>query len=389
MTVVALGEIADRIDYGVTASAEREPVGPKMLRITDIQDDAVDWSVVPYCPAVTKGVQTRVLAAGDIVFARTGATTGKSFHIEECPVGTVFASYLIRLRLRSDCADPRYVSHFFRTPAYWQQISSASEGVAQPGVNATKLGNLMVPLPPIEEQRRIAAVLDAADALRARRRHALATLDTLEESVFVSMFASKAEQTVCLGEVADIQGGLQVTSKRKTNPIEVPYLRVANVQRGSLDLSEIKMIRVTQNELDRTQLTEGDLLVVEGHGNKDEIGRVGIWNGSIDRCVHQNHLIRVRCNESALRPRFAAAFLNSWVGRRALLRAANTTSGLNTISTGDVRAVEIPLPGVVAQQSFVETAIAADSRRAIMTTSLKKLDLLFAALQQRAFRGEL
>ena len=180
-----------------------------------------------------------------------------------------------------------------------------------------------------------------------------------------------------------------MTVKRKGHPIGVPYLRVANVYRGFLDLSEVKTLSVTEREISRTRLAEGDLLVVEGHGNKDEIGRVGIWDGSIDPCVHQNHLIRVRCDRRQLHPRFAETFMNGWVGRRALLRAANTTSGLHTISTNDVRNVRIPLPALSDQQRFVEAVNCVDRQRTMSTAADGALDGLIASLQQRAFRGEL
>ena len=261
--------------------------------------------------------------------------------------------------------------------------------MAQQGVNATKLKNLLVPLPPIEEQRRIASVLDAAEALRAKRRQALAKLDSLTQAIFVDMFGAGGGEEQALGRLAEVQGGLQVTTKRKGHPIHVPYLRVANVYRGSLDLSEVKILQVSEKELARARLAKGDLLVVEGHGNKDEIGRVGIWDGSIDPCVHQNHLIRVRCDPSQLHPRFAEAFMNSWVGRRALLRAANTTSGLNTISTRDVRDVQIPLPALSAQKRFVEVANHVDRQRTMLTAADTELNGLIGSLQQRAFRGEL
>lgn len=139
----------------------------------------------------------------------------------------------------------------------------------------------------------------------------------------------------------------------------------------------------------RQSLAEGDLLVVEGHGNKNEIGRVGVWDGSIGECVHQNHLIRVRCDRSRLHPRYAEAFMNSQIGRRSLLRASNTTSGLNTISTGDVRSVELPLPGLAEQEIFVRRAESIDSHRDRLLTSESCKDVLFGSLQQRAFRGEL
>ena len=109
---VMLGEIAKSVDYGLTASATDRPVGPKFLRITDIQDDAVDWASVPYCVADSGQVSRNRLADGDIVFARTGATTGKSFLVRNPPNNAVFASYLIRVRA-SERLDSVFLSHFF------------------------------------------------------------------------------------------------------------------------------------------------------------------------------------------------------------------------------------------------------------------------------------
>lgn len=246
-----------------------------------------------------------------------------------------------------------------------------------------------VPLPPIEEQGRIAAVLDAAHALRSKRRQAMAKLDALTQSIFIDMFGDSSDPGVDLGDVAEVQGGLQVTSKRKSNPIEVPYLRVANVHRGRLDLDEIKTMRVTKSELARTELADGDLLVVEGHGNADEIGRVGIWDGSTTPCVHQNHLIRVRCDTSRVLPQFVETFMNSWVGRRSLLRAANTTSGLNTISTSDVRNVQVPVSSMERQLAFRDRLRKVEVTRHATRLSEAKFSTLFHSLQQRAFRGEL
>ena len=283
----------------------------------------------------------------------------------------------------------RYLLHYLRTPGMVAHATNNAVGINLPRLSPKILESFEIPLPSLEEQRRIAAVLDAAEALRAKRRHALEGLDSLTQAIFIEMFGAGGGTRKPLGQLSEVQSGLQVTSKRKEHPIEVPYLRVANVYRGSLDLSEIKTIRVFERELARTRLVKDDLLVVEGHGNKDEIGRVGLWDGSIDPCVHQNHLIRVRCDRDSLRPRFAEAFLNSWVGRRALLRAANTTSGLNTISTNDVRKVQIPLAALADQQRFVEAASRVDHQREVMRSSEAGLNTLFASLQQRAFRGEL
>ena len=157
---------------------------------------------------------------------------------------------------------------------------------------------IQIPFPPLDEQKRIAGILDAADALRAKRREALAELDTLLQSTFLDMFGDPVTnlmgwEVVRIEEVGSVQGGLQVTSKRRPLPIERPYLRVANVFRGYLDLDEIKTIRLTEAEERRTAIEDEDILIVEGHGNRDEIGRCALWDGSIEQCVHQNHLIRL------------------------------------------------------------------------------------------------
>ena len=187
-----LEEIAESVDYGVTASAASRPVGPKFLRITDIQDGIVDWDSVPWCECDRRSSEAAMLQSGDIVFARTGATTGKSFLVKNCPKNSVFASYLIRVRLQQ-IADPGYVSHFFQTGDYWGQITKGARGVAQPGVNATTLKSLQIPLPPLAEQKRIAGILDAADALRAKRRESLAQLEALLQSTFLTLFGDPVE----------------------------------------------------------------------------------------------------------------------------------------------------------------------------------------------------
>jgi type I restriction enzyme S subunit len=230
--------------------------------------------------------------------------------------------------------------------------------------------------------------------LRAKRRAALEQLDalvdaTLAELVGDSGIRSTAWPEVRFGEVAGIQGGLQVTAARRSLPLELPYLRVANVLRNRLDLTEVKAIRASESEIARTLLQAGDLLFVEGHGNPDEIGRLAVWDGSIARCVHQNHLIRARCDQRVLLPQCATYYLNSQRGRKHLLRSGKTTSGLNTISVSDVKAAPVLLPPLAAQRDFARRVAAVEKLKAAHRASLTEMDALFASLQHRAFRGEL
>lgn len=130
-----------------------------LLRITDIQDGKVNWKDVPF--TTVENAENYLLRKDDIVFARTGATVGKSFLVTELPFESVYASYLIRIRL-FDCISPSYLYQFFNSYCYWEQITDKSVGVGQPNCNGTSLKELFIPLPPLHEQKRI---VPAANAL--------------------------------------------------------------------------------------------------------------------------------------------------------------------------------------------------------------------------------
>ncbi len=154
-----LKDLASDIAYGYTAKAMSKHGGAKMLRITDIQNERVDWSSVPTCEILATEISRYRLRDGDLVFARTGATVGKSFLIcGEIPE-SVFASYLIRVQPALP-AMSKYLAYFFKSPLYWTQISELSVGTGQPNVNGSKLKGLIVPVAPLNEQQRISNKLD-------------------------------------------------------------------------------------------------------------------------------------------------------------------------------------------------------------------------------------
>lgn len=176
---VKLAEICEKIDYGFTASASPDIDYPKFLRITDIQNGSVNWADVPGCEIPATQEEKYKLRSGDIVFARTGATTGKSYLLKE-PPHSVFASYLIRLRAIPQEVDSDFLAAFFFSDGYWQQVLAGVRGGAQGGFNASMLKKLTTPLPPLDEQRRIAAILaDQMDAVDKARAAAEAELDTI------------------------------------------------------------------------------------------------------------------------------------------------------------------------------------------------------------------
>lgn len=186
--VKCVADLCEPPQYGYTESATEEPVGPRFLRITDIQNGRVNWDRVPYCRCSEP--EKYLLKPGDLVFARTGATTGKSYVIRDCP-DAVFASYLIRLRVRGTVS-VGYLYHYFQSPGYWEQIVDKKQGTGQPNLNGRKLAKIKVPVAPPTEQRRIVSELDAlqaeVDRLKALQAETAAELDALLPAIFDRAF---------------------------------------------------------------------------------------------------------------------------------------------------------------------------------------------------------
>ncbi len=338
-------------------------------------------------PKATKftRVPSKVCARGDIVLGIRASIGEKVLADRDYCLGRGVAG----IRASGD-TDPRFLWHWLTWAA--PQLIARGKGATFKQVSRSDISDLPISVPPPASQRRIAEVLDRADALRAKRRASIAQLDALTQSIFLDMFGGGRAQTWptnFLGEIAEIQGGLQVSSARERLAVTVPYLRVANVYRGFLKLSEIKSLKATDAEVARTRLVAGDLLVVEGHGNPAEIGRAALWDGSISSCVHQNHLIRVRLDPRQIVPLYACMYINSREGRRHLLRSGKSTSGLNTISVSEVRATPMLVPPLDLQKKLVTRIGLVTRLRMKHFESLETLNALFASLQHRAFRGEL
>jgi len=154
-----LGNLSANVHYGYTASANPQIKDVRLLRITDIQDDSVNWESVPGCEIDKKNVADYLLENGDILIARTGGTIGKSYLVSNINLCAVFASYLIRVR-RINEMYPLFIKTYLGSQLYWKQLYENSMGTGQPNVNGNALKNLMFPLPPLAEQHRIVAKVD-------------------------------------------------------------------------------------------------------------------------------------------------------------------------------------------------------------------------------------
>ncbi|NLD21090.1 MAG: hypothetical protein GX664_01175 [Bacteroidales bacterium] len=264
---VDLATVCSAITYGYTASATDEDTGVKFLRITDIVPDRINWETVPFCPISEKDLEKYQLNIGDIVVARTGATTGWNKTIKQMNYKAVYASYLIKYSVDHSIADPIYVGYNLQSSNWYDYVDAIAGGSAQPGANAKQLGSFKFLLPPLPEQKAIASVLSSLDDKIDLLHRQNMTLEAMAETLFRQWFIEEAKEDweeVPLSEVAVIQNGYAFSSKdyveKTVNEYEV--LKMGHIDKNAtLKLNPKRDYVPRKPELKRFVLNYNDIVM--------------------------------------------------------------------------------------------------------------------------------
>lgn len=361
----------------------------------------------------------RQLKVGDLVVEISGGgpsqPVGRVIRIDEETIEEsnepLICSNFFRLLRLNNSIDPCFVENFLKLEYFRGSLDQFQ-------TQTTNLRNLryaeflaktLVPSVPIAEQCLISTKLSRIAAHLGEVKARLATIPSLLKRFRQSILAAACSGRLTedwrannclhagwpvkeLASVGVVSGGITKNSNRNKLPLKVPYLRVANVYENRLDLDEIKSIGITEQELDRTLLVAGDILIVEGNGSIDQIGRVALWSGEITRCSHQNHLIRFRAGCEVL-PKYVLFWLMSSQGRELLMNKATSTSGLHTLSISKISSIAIPIPSLAEQVEIVQVAenqiLQADAVEARYNKAMAFVDKLMPSILAKAFRGEL
>ncbi len=237
-------------------------------------------------------------------------------------------------------------------------LSRIKTSTGVPGLTREDAYKQPFPLPPLDEQRRIVDVLNRAASIERLRAQATNHLRDLIPALFIKMFGGIDEiaarfEVSPLKEIANIGSG--ITKGRKIpeeQQTSVPYLRVANVQDGYLDLSEIKEIVIRKGEEEKYAVQRGDLLMTEG-GDPDKLGRGAIWEGQLPYCAHQNHVFRVRPDTEQVLSYYLRGVVGSEYGKAYFLRVAKQTTGIASINKTQLGNFPVPVPPMELQEKFV------------------------------------
>jgi restriction endonuclease S subunit len=402
--------------------------GVPVLRLTALRAATVDFTQAKGGGRSEDASALLLAEHGDLLVGRANgslALVGEGALVDEPPTPTAFPDTMIRVRVRHSAVDPRYLAHLWKSPIMRRQIQArARQGSAAIyRINQRDLTDVLLPLPGLAEQRRIILLLEdhlaRIDATTIRTSNALDQADVLSRTLTAQAGLGALSGTACahgglppagtsdgtlphlpahwrwtrLEDIAEVTRGIPTPGKQQWNPadVDVPCLRVANVQRGRLDLDDVRTLRLPSPKVQAARLQAGDVLLTGG-GSRDTLGRGWIWEEQLLQCVHQSHVFRARITGRQLHPKLLAWHANGF-GRQWCERNATQVTGMASISLGKIRHMPVPVAPMEEQHRLValvqahatalNTASAAAERALVLAGRLRR------NLLERAFTGHL
>lgn len=353
----------------------------RMLQIRDFTQS--DKNYIEYVKDTGK---LKTCIEDDILIGRYGASIGKIL----TGLAGAYNVAIVKTIPDEKVVSKKYLYWYLNSQYFQRFISNVGSRAAQAGFNKNDLGAAQIPLVDKERQKEICEVLEKANKLISLRKQQLTKLDELVKARFVEMFGDMLLNSLGWSEkplecLADIVSG--ITKGRKTTETdlqEVPYMAVSNVKNGYIDWTTVKTILATRQEIEQYRLLPDDILMTEG-GDPDKVGRGAIIKKPLENSIHQNHIFRVRLDESELLPSFFAEYLQHQKAKRYFLGCAKQTTGIASINMRQLKALPVLLPPFFLQNEFATFVERVDQQKQTVQQSLEKLELMKKALMQEYF----
>jgi len=353
----------------------------------------------------------KVVLKGDVIFATVRPTLRRIAFIDTQFDAEICSTAFCILRADQKYIDHKYLFYTVMQDTFVEELGKIQRVASYPAVTDSNVLEQRVPLPPLSEQKKIAAVLSAVQEAKEKTENVIKAAKELKKSLMKFLFTygvvpvEEAEnvplQETDFGSVplnwkimpldrgSTVQTGVAKGRRLTgTDIISVPYLRVANVQDGYLNLNEMKHIDIRRSELDRFLLRKGDIVLTEG-GDFDKLGRGFIWQGEIPSCVHQNHIFAVRADPRTISPEFLGYMVQSGYAKAYFLSVAHKTTNLACINTIKLKALPVLIPERAEQERIASMLDLVDHKIMMEENKKKVIEELFKTLLHNFMTGKL
>ena len=391
-------DITGKALSGEWGTDDLDGTGIRVLRTTNFTNDGVvDYNDVVTRKIAKKNLDSKYLRHGDIIIEKSGGSdkqpVGRVIYFEGPEQTYLFNNFtgLLRVRDRNTWL-PRYVfyslfSNYLMggTRAYENRTTGLHNLQTDSYISSFEVRPVS-----IEKQVEICSNLDKIIHMISLKKKQISKLDELVKSRFIEMFGDMLLNTKRWNEqplesMADIVSGITKGRKIKgQSMIKVPYMAVSNVKDGYIDWTTVKTIEATEQEIEQYRLLPDDVLMTEG-GDPDKLGRGAIIKEPLENCIHQNHIFRVRLNESVILPGFFAEYLKHQKSKRYFIGCAKQTTGIASINMRQLKALPVLLPPLALQKQFSAFVAQTDKSKLAVKQSLEKLETLKKSLMQQYF----
>lgn len=346
----------------------------------------------------------KIVRQGDTIFATVRPGLKRIALIGSELDGEIASTAFCVLRPNQHRIHPGFLFYAIQTPWFIASVSGAESGASYPAVRDTDVLKQRIHVPPRDEQILITSALDLCRTSLLTENESEAATRTAKQSVLRGVFTKglrggnttdtelgeipNSWKRLQLDDCAEVQTGATKGRTFTHDTTNVPYLRVANVQDGHLDLTKIKHLRIPVSEVERYRLHPGDVVLTEG-GDFDKLGRGFIWRGELDLCIHQNHVFAVRTDRTRLLPEFFAYLAQSPYGKAYFLKVAHKTTNLACINSTKLKAFPVLVPPLHEQHEIVILLDAIDQKINLHRRKRAVLNDLFKTLLHKLMTGEI
>lgn len=392
--MVTLDEVSEYVRNGASIKQSKDASGLPVTRIETIAEREVNLEKCGYANIGDEEYRNYRLSSGDILISHINSEKhlGKCAIYEGARSDVVHGMNLLCLRPDKGRVFPKYLFYCISSPGFTRLLPAITKkSVNQASFTVSAFKELRIPLPPLEEQKRIATILEKADAIRRKRQQAIQLADEFLRAVFLDMFGDPVTNPkgFPLGIIRDLVESANYGSSAKASEAggDYPILRMGNITyEGAIDMTDLKYIDLTDKEKTKYLAVNGDLLFNRTN-SKDLVGKTAVYDRS-DPVAIAGYLIRVRANDKGS-SHYISGYLNSAHGKATLQNMCKSIVGMANINAQEMQDIPIIIPPLRLQNRYRDIVVSTKEKLAAHQAALNTNNELFNALSQKAFSGQL